>query len=61
MQCDALPEIEELKHNLEALEESARIVEDLANGLPDHAEWLWRLADRLTSEATRMRSRLAAA
>lgn len=60
MPCQPLPSIDGVNSKIAELEESAHVIADLANCLPDHSEWLWRLADRLAAEAAELQSQAMA-
>lgn len=48
---------DELQERIRTLEDTALLLEDLANGLPEHTVWLWRIVDKLTAEAKALRGR----
>ncbi len=57
MQCAALSAGCKLEDRIRTLEDSASLLVDLANGLPEHSEWLWDIADKLTNEAATLEGR----
>ncbi len=48
----------ELRERIATLEDSALYITDLAICLPEHADWLWCIVDRLTAEAAALKGRL---
>jgi hypothetical protein len=54
-----VPSIEELRNEIVSLEERALYMADLANGMLEHQDWLWRAEDRLRHEAERLKRLLA--
>ncbi len=51
---------EHVPARITTLEDSAAFINDLANALPEHQDWLWRIADNLTTEAQTLKRTLAA-
>ncbi len=45
----------ELGERIRTLEESALYIRDLANCIPEHSDWLWRIENQITSEVQRLR------
>jgi len=45
----------ERTEKIKTLEESALYINDLANCIPEHHDWLSSLADRLTAEAAELK------
>jgi hypothetical protein len=56
--CDSAQATGELRKQIKTLQDSALYLNDLANQLPEHSDWLWRLAMKLTSEAESLQQRL---
>ncbi len=52
MQCASIAARYDVKTKINTLEESACLIADLANGLPEHSEWLWDVVEKLTKEAS---------
>jgi hypothetical protein len=50
----------ELRKRIATLEESALYITDLGNCIPEHCDWLWAVADKLTAEAAALRQSLDA-
>ncbi len=50
---------EHVPARITTLEDSAAFINDLANALPEHQVWLWRIADNLTAEAQTLKRSLA--
>jgi 3-methyladenine DNA glycosylase Tag len=52
MQSAAISASDKLGDKIKTLEESASFIADLAKSVPEHSEWLWDIAEKLTHEAT---------
>lgn len=52
------PTCDETAGRIKLLEEACLFFDDLAVSLPDHAHWLWELAERLEREAAALASKL---
>ncbi len=50
MQCASIAARYDITSKIKTLEESACLIVDLASGLPEHSEWLWDIAEKLTKE-----------
>jgi hypothetical protein len=48
----------ELQKRITTLEDSALYINDLANCIPEHCDWLWAIADKLTAEAAALKQSL---
>ncbi len=45
----------EVDEKIRTLEESALYIRDLANCIPEHSDWLWRIESQIASEVQRLR------
>jgi hypothetical protein len=48
----------ELRKRIATLEDSALYINDLANCIPEHCDWLWTIADKLNAEAAALKQSL---
>jgi hypothetical protein len=51
MQCASIATRYDIRSRIRTLEDSACFLVDLANGFPEHSEWLWEVVDKLVYEA----------